>query len=217
MELTPGPGPFPGGKRGARILPAGGVGWGGVVVPEGSPPSSSHAALNTHQPTPALRQWVLMGREMGNPLQDQTGLPKLTSPPSQVLGSGKTRWGLGALVYLSEKWVDNSPTWMLAQASGQQACEWEGSSGGHGRQAGAGSAAWILGEGQAQPLGSKCFSVPEALGYTSRGAWDDWITLCDEHGQAEWSAGQLMAAGPMAFMPPRSERFVQSQEEEWVW
>lgn len=118
-----------------------------------------------------------LGREMGNPLQDQTGLPKLTSPPSQVLGSGKTRWGLGALVYLSEKWIDNSPTWILAQANGQQACEWEGSSGGHGRQAGAGSAAWILGEGQAQPLGSKCFSVPEALGYTSRGAWDDRITL----------------------------------------
>ena len=122
----------------------------------------------------------------------------------------------GTLVYLSEKWVDNSPTWMLAQASGRQACEWKGSSGGHGLQAGAGGAAWILGEGQTQLLGPKCFSVPEALGCTSRGAWDDRITLCDDHGLAEWFVGQQMAAGPMAFMQPRSERLVQSQEEEWV-
>ena len=81
----------------------------------------------------------------------------------------------------------------------------------------AGSAAWILGEAQAQPLGPKCFSVPEALGCMSRGAWDDRITLGYDHGQAEWSTGQRMAAGPMAFMQPRSERFIQSQEEEWVW
>ena len=30
------------------------------------------------------------------------------------------------MVYLPEKWVDNLPTWMLAQARGWQACEWKG-------------------------------------------------------------------------------------------
>lgn len=52
----------------------------------------------------------------------------------------------------------------------------------------AGSAAWILGEAQAQPLGPKCFSVPEALGCMSRGAWDAQDhSLGYDHGWWGWS------------------------------
>ena len=73
---------------------------------------------------------------------------------------------------------------------------------------------WVRDKGAAQ--GPECFSVPDALSCTPRGAWADRITLCDDHGQAEWSEGQEMAAGPTAFMQPRSDGLVQSQGQVWV-
>lgn len=80
-ELTPGPGPLPGGETGSTYSPGpgGGVGW---WCPRAHLLPVLAAALNTHQATLALRQWVLietLGREMGNQLLDQTGFPELTS------------------------------------------------------------------------------------------------------------------------------------------